>query len=411
MTTSVSRDWIFRAGEPPLITAGSAIAERYLADEASSVKFLLEHARLPPASTAAVQRDARALVESIRRKRSEGLDAFLAEYDLSSSEGVVLMCLAEALLRIPDDETADKLIAEKLGDADWEAHLGASESLFVNASTWALLLTGRLLRADELPAQSLARVLSRAMDRLGDKVVRAALRQAMRILGHQFVIGRTIDEALRRADDAPEYCYSFDMLGEAALTAADADRYFDAYRHALDALRSRASADGDVTTAPGISVKLSALHPRFEHAQASRAVPEIAARVEELVIAAADAGLAVTIDAEEADRLELTLAVFERVFKRRTVAHSSGTFGIAVQAYQKRAWPVIRWLEELGHSGHRVIPVRLVKGAYWDTEIKRAQQQGLAGYPVFTRKTSTDVSYLACARALLHESPHLYPQF
>ncbi|HEX6994528.1 MAG TPA: bifunctional proline dehydrogenase/L-glutamate gamma-semialdehyde dehydrogenase PutA [Gammaproteobacteria bacterium] len=411
MTKMPSRDWLFRADEPPLLSGGEPIAKLWLADETSAVEFLLDHARLPAAANAAVMREARALVESIRRKRSEGLDAFLAEYDLSSTEGIVLMCLAEALLRIPDDETADKLIAEKLGDADWHAHIGASESLFVNASTWALMLTGRLVRAEELPGQPLHGVLARLMDRVGDKVVRAALRQAMRILGHQFVIGRTIEEALRRADDAPEYCYSFDMLGEAALTAADADRYFDAYHHAIDALRARGSADGDVTTAPSISVKLSALHPRYEHAQASRAVPEIAARLEELVIAAADAGSAVTIDAEEADRLELSLAVFERVFRRRTLAHTSGAFGIAVQAYQKRAWPVIRWLEELGHGKHRVIPVRLVKGAYWDTEIKRAQQLGLAGYPVFTRKTSTDVSYLACARALLHESPHLYPQF
>jgi len=408
---SESRDWLFAGTAPPLLVGGESIAKLWLADETASVEFLLEHARVPAPTAAAVMREARALVESIRRKRSEGLDAFLVEYDLSSTEGIVLMCLAEALLRIPDDETADKLIAEKLGDADWQAHIGASESLFVNASTWALMLTGKLVRAEELPEQPLHRVLARLMDRVGDKVVRSALRQAMRILGHQFVIGRTIDEALRRADEAPEYCYSFDMLGEAALTAADADKYFDAYRGAIEALRARTSADADVTTAPSVSVKLSALHPRYEYAQAGRAVPEIAAKLEQLVVAAAEAGSAVTIDAEEADRLELSLAVFEQVFKRRSLAHCSGTFGIAVQAYQKRAWPVIRRLEELAHGRHRVIPVRLVKGAYWDTEIKRAQQQGLSGYPVFTRKASTDVSYLACARALLHESPHLYPQF
>lgn len=411
MTSSVPRDWICRTGEPPLITAGTAIAERYLADETRSIEFLLEHARLPPAAAAAVQRDARALVESIRRKRSEGLDAFLAEYDLSSSEGVVLMCLAEALLRIPDDETADKLIAEKLGDADWEAHLGASESLFVNASTWALLLTGRLLRADELSVQPAARVLSKLMDRLGDRVVRSALRQAMRILGRQFVIGRTIDEALRRADESPQYCYSFDMLGEAALTAKDAERYFDAYVGAIEAIKARSSSHGDITTAPSVSVKLSALHPRYEYAQRERCVPELADRLEQLAVAAADAGCALTVDAEESDRLELSLAVFERVFKRPSLAGCSGGFGLAVQAYQKRAWPVLLWLEELARSRHCVIPVRLVKGAYWDTEIKRAQQQGLSGYPVFTRKSSTDVSYLACAKLLLHESPHLYPQF
>src|SRR5690554_3490680 len=410
MTVSVSREWIFRAGEPPLITAGNAIAERYLADETSSVKFLLEHARLPATAAAAVQREARTLVETIRRKKTQGLDAFLAEYDLSSSEGIVLMCLAEALLRIPDDETADKLIAEKLGEADWEAHLGASESLFVNASTWALLLTGRLLRAEELPVQPVARVLSRLMDRLGDAVVRAALRQAMRILGRQLVIGRTIDEALRRADEAPQYCYSFDMLGEAALTAKDAERYFEAYLGAIAALKARSSSR-DITTAPSVSVKLSALHPRYEYAQRERCVRELADRLEQLTVAAIDAGCALTVDAEESDRLELSLAVFERVFKRRSPASSSGGFGIAVQAYQKRAWPVLLWLEELARGRRSVIPVRLVKGAYWDTEIKRAQQQGLSGYPVFTRKSSTDVSYLACAKLLLHESPHLYPQF
>jgi RHH-type transcriptional regulator, proline utilization regulon repressor / proline dehydrogenase / delta 1-pyrroline-5-carboxylate dehydrogenase len=411
MTSASSRDWIFPADEPPLITAGAGIAERYLADEARSVKFLLEHARVPASAAAAVQREARALVESIRRKRSEGLDAFLVEYDLSSSEGITLMCLAEALLRIPDDETADKLIAEKLGDADWQAHIGASESLFVNASTWALLLTGRLVRADELPGQPLQRALARLMDRLGDKVLRAALRQAMRILGHQFVIGRTIEEALKRAEEAPQYCYSFDMLGEAAMTAPDADRYFDAYQHAIESLGALSGANADITTAPSISVKLSALHPRFQFSQRSRAVPALADRLERLVLAAAAAGCALTVDAEESDRLELSLAVFERVFKRPSLAGCSGGFGIAVQAYQKRAWSVLHWLEELARARHRVIPVRLVKGAYWDSEIKSAQLQGLAGYPVFTRKTSTDVSYLACAKALLHESPHLYPQF
>lgn len=411
MTSSAPRSFIFPAAERPLLEAGTPIAERYLFDETRSVKFLLEHAKLPANASAAIEREARALVESIRRKRRVGLDAFLAEYDLSSSEGVVLMCLAEALLRIPDDETADKLIAEKLGDADWAAHLGASESLFVNASTWALLLTGRLVRADELLDTPLHNRLARLMDRLGDKIVRAALRQAMRILGHQFVMGRDIDEALRRADDAPEYCYSFDMLGEAALTASDAERYFEAYHGAIRAIGARSSPHADITTAPSISVKLSALHPRYEYSQRSRAVPELADRLERLVAAAIEVGCAVTVDAEEADRLELSLAVFERVFKRRSLASASGAFGLAVQAYQKRAWPVLQWLEELAHGQHRVIPVRLVKGAYWDTEIKRAQQQGLAGYPVFTRKTSTDVSYLACAKLLLHASPHLYPQF
>jgi RHH-type proline utilization regulon transcriptional repressor/proline dehydrogenase/delta 1-pyrroline-5-carboxylate dehydrogenase len=405
------RSWIFAAGKDGLIEGGEDIGRSYLADEAAAVTFLLEEARLPKARAESIQRDARRLVESIRRRHrgASGLDAFLSEYDLSSAEGIVLMCLAEALLRIPDAETADKLIAEKLGSADWQAHIGASDSLFVNASTWALMLTGRLVRPDEVPSQSFPSFMARLMDRLGDPVVRSALRQAMKILGHQFVMGRTIEQALHRASEHPGYCYSFDMLGEAALTRDDAERYFAAYLRAIEALRETGE-NADITMAPSVSVKLSALSPRFEFAQSARAVPELAARLEILAAAAAEGGFALTVDAEEADRLEPTLAVFERVFRMPTLAHYSG-LGIAVQAYQKRAWQVLRWLEELASAERRVIPVRLVKGAYWDTEIKRAQQQGLDGYPVFTRKTSTDVSYLACAKLLLLASPHLYPQF
>ncbi|HEU4619645.1 MAG TPA: bifunctional proline dehydrogenase/L-glutamate gamma-semialdehyde dehydrogenase PutA [Gammaproteobacteria bacterium] len=411
MLMASARRWIFPAGKDRLIDGGDEIGRHYVADEARTVKFLLEQARLPRARAETVQRDARKLVEAIRKRHhaAAGLDAFLSEYDLSSAEGIVLMCLAEALLRIPDAETADKLISEKLGDADWQAHIGASESLFVNASTWALMLTGRLVRPDEVPRQSLPSFLARLMDRVGDPVVRSALRQAMRILGHEFVMGRTIEQALHRAAEQPDYCYSFDMLGEAALTRDDAERYFAAYLRAIEALRET-GGNADITTAPSISVKLSALSPRFEYAQSARAVPELAARLEILAAAAAEGGFALTVDAEEADRLEPTLAVFEKVFKMPSLAHYSG-LGIAVQAYQKRAWHVLLWLEELAASERRVIPVRLVKGAYWDTEIKRAQQQGLAGYPVFTRKTSTDVSYLACAKLLLLASPHLYPQF
>ncbi|MBN1240500.1 MAG: bifunctional proline dehydrogenase/L-glutamate gamma-semialdehyde dehydrogenase PutA [Gammaproteobacteria bacterium] len=413
MTEAGSRSWIFPAGgEQPLITGGDEVARHYLEEESQAVRFLLERARLPDAASAAIRRDAKTLVDAIRRNRAHttGLDAFLSEYDLSSSEGIVLMCLAEALLRIPDDGTADRLIAEKLADANWQAHIGASDSLFVNASTWALMLTGRLLRVEDIPGQRLETFLAKLMDRLGDAVVRSALRQAMRIMGQQFVMGETIEAALDRAADSPRYCYSFDMLGEAAMTAADAERYFAAYRHAIDALRDVREEPPDITTAPSISVKLSALCPRYEYSQSRRAIPELADRVERLAVAAAENGTAVTIDAEEADRLELCLAVFEAVFRRRSLAHYSG-LGIAVQAYQKRGWHVLQWLEDLAHAEHRVIPVRLVKGAYWDTEIKRAQQQGLAGYPVFTRKANTDVAYLACAETLLLECPHLYPQF
>ncbi|HEY8520099.1 MAG TPA: bifunctional proline dehydrogenase/L-glutamate gamma-semialdehyde dehydrogenase PutA [Gammaproteobacteria bacterium] len=409
MAASAKRSWVFGAGKPPIVDAD--IARHYLADEAATVRSLLDHARVDAATRAAVDRRARALVAAMRerQRKAGGLDAFLGEYDLSSSEGVVLMCLAEALLRIPDPLTADRLIADKLGSADWRAHLGESDSLFVNASTWALLLTGRFVRAGAAGEEP-ERLLRRLVDRIGDGAVRAALRAAMRILGQQFVMGETIEQALERAARSPEYLYSFDMLGEAALTAADADTYFAAYRAAIGAIAAAQRRDAAVTDALGVSVKLSALHPRYEYAQAGRAVPELAARLEALAIEAAAAGVQLTVDAEEADRLELSLAVFERVFRSPRLGGYSG-LGLAVQAYQKRALHVIGWLEELARAEQRVIPVRLVKGAYWDTEIKRAQQQGLAGYPVFTRKSNTDVSYLACAKTLLCASPHLYPQF
>ncbi|HEX6996843.1 MAG TPA: bifunctional proline dehydrogenase/L-glutamate gamma-semialdehyde dehydrogenase PutA [Gammaproteobacteria bacterium] len=408
MARSATRGWVFGAGAPLIVDPD--IARHFLADEAATVRSLLDHARVDAATRAAVDRRARALVAAIRERQrgASGLDAFLGEYDLSSSEGVVLMCLAEALLRIPDPLTADRLIADKLGSADWRAHLGESDSLFVNASTWALLLTGRFVRA-AAAGEEPERLLRRLVDRIGDSAVRGALRAAMRILGQQFVMGETIEQALERAARSPEYLYSFDMLGEAALTAADADGYFAAYRDAIRAIAAQQN-DAAVTDAPGVSVKLSALHPRYEYAQAARCVPELAGRLEALAQEAEAAGVQLTVDAEEADRLELSLAVFERVFRSKRLGGYSG-LGIAVQAYQKRAPHVIAWLEELARAEQRVIPVRLVKGAYWDTEIKRAQQQGLAGYPVFTRKTNTDVSFLACAKTLLCASPHLYPQF
>ncbi len=340
----MGRRWIFGA-DPPLVVDAD-VAKHFLTDETAAVTALLEQARLPDAARADAEKRARALVAAIRRRRAHarGLDAFLGEYDLSSAEGVVLMCLAEALLRIPDPLTADRLIADKIGSADWRAHLGESESLFVNASTWALLLTGRLVQSPERPENLLARLV----DRVGDTVVRTALKTAMRILGQQFVMGETIDEALERAARAPEYAYSFDMLGEAALTAEDAERYLEAYSGAIAAI-ARTGVNDDVTEAPGISVKLSALSPRFEYAQSSRAVPELAAALERLARECAERGLALTVDAEEADRLELTLAVFERVLRSRAIGSYAG-LGIAVQAYQKRAPHVLVWLEELARN-------------------------------------------------------------
>jgi len=407
MTEGARERWLFDDEHPPLAEIDGAIAAHYLADEATTVRALAARATLDPSLAARVQANARDLVLAIRAGQREagGVDALLGEYDLSSREGVVLMCLAEALLRIPDAATADKLIADKLAGADWRAHLGASDSLFVNASTWALLLTGRVVRAADV-AEETGTFLTRLVERLGEPVVRAALRQAMKILGAQFVMGETIDEALRRAARSPEYDYSFDMLGEAALTRADARRYLEAYRDSILGV-GRAPKSG---FSASISVKLSALEPRYERAQSPRALDLIAAALLDLAQTASAAGVALTIDAEEADRLELSLAIFARVFRDASLAGYEG-LGLAVQTYQKRAPHVLRWLEALARGAGRRIPVRLVKGAYWDSEIKRAQELGLDGYPVFTRKTSTDVSYLACARDLLTEHAHLLPQF
>jgi RHH-type proline utilization regulon transcriptional repressor/proline dehydrogenase/delta 1-pyrroline-5-carboxylate dehydrogenase len=425
----VTRSWIFDDRAVDLPRALDGIDAHYLADEAATVRALAPRARLPARDSAQVLKTARRLVTSVRDQRRElsGLDAFMGQYDLSSQEGVALMCLAEALLRIPDAETADRLIADKLGMADFAEHLGTSESLFVNAATWGLMLTGRIVRTVEPDHEGLANAFGRAVGRLGEPVIRAALKQAMRILGQQFVMGRTIEEALERAgsDAGRAYRYSFDMLGEAALTTADARRYLDAYAESIAAVgRSALDCGSDFSRdsstesrlkplphvgAPSVSVKLSALCPRFEVAQSARAVEELSERLLVLAKLAKSASIALTVDAEEADRLALSLVIFENVYTAPALGAWTG-LGLAVQAYQKRAIHVIEWLERLAAGIGRTIPVRLVKGAYWDTEIKRAQEQGLSGYPVFTRKSSTDVSYLACARRLLEASPHLYAQ-
>jgi len=407
-----SRDWIFAAEETDLFRLSESIARHYLADETQTVRLLAGQVRISQRATERVMQQAKVLVENMRRNRAQlgGLDAFMNEYDLSSTEGIVLMCLAEALLRIPDAETADRLIADKLGEADFQSHLGTSESLFVNASTWALMLTGRIVHDDALERPGFAHVLGQTVTRLGEPVIRTAMRQAMRIMGHQFVMGRSIEDALNRAEREPAYRYSFDMLGEAALTAEDAIHHLDAYTNAIPLIGQASSSEDDLMQVPSVSVKLSALSPRFEFAQQQRAVNELSERLRTLAVIARDAHVAVTVDAEEADCLELTLEIFRRVFCARELADWPG-LGIAVQSYQKRALYVVEWLENLAQSEGRVIPVRLMKGAYWDTEIKRAQEHGLTAYPVFTRKSSTDVSFLACAKRLLDAAPHLYPQF
>ncbi len=321
------------------------------------------------------------------------------------------MCLAEALLRIPDAETRDDLIKEKIGTADWERHLGKSDSFFVNASTWGLLLTGKVVRLDETKGETPAGFLKRLIQRSGEPVIRQAVTQAVRIIGRQFVLGETIEEALdmSRKPDNATYRHSYDMLGEAARTAADANTYFESYKQAIAAV-SKAAVGKTVFAAPSISVKLSALHPRYEYLKRARLNAEMLPRLIELAQAAKSGGIGLTIDAEEADRLDLSLDILESVAAVPELAGWNG-LGLAVQGYQKRATAVLDFLADLAARTGRRFPVRLVKGAYWDTEIKRAQIAGLSGYPVFTRKISTDTNYLACARFMLSRRDRFFPQF
>ncbi len=394
-------------------SVAAAINRNYLANEDEVVEALANLARFAPEQSARVTMRARDLVQHVRDAdmTRHGLDAFLRKYDLSSQEGVILMCLAEALLRIPDDATADKLIADKIAAGDWAAHLDDAESLFVNASTWGLMLTGRIVRPSDADLHDPRGIVARIAGRLGEPVLRTAFRQAMRIMGHQFVMGRTIEEALERARE-PEhraYRHSFDMLGEAALTKSDAERYFEAYRSAIVAV-APATSGREAHDAPSISVKLSALFPRYEYTQRERVLAELGPRLLALASHARDRNVALTVDAEEAERLEISLELIEHVARSPMLANWDG-FGLAVQAYQKRALDVVRWLRMLAEETRRRLNVRLVKGAYWDTEIKRAQERGHSGYPVFTRKAATDVSYLACARELFAAGDVIYPQF
>ncbi|KIL98920.1 Proline dehydrogenase (Proline oxidase) / Delta-1-pyrroline-5-carboxylate dehydrogenase [Paramagnetospirillum magnetotacticum MS-1] len=385
-----------------------AIHQAAARDEADLVSGLAAAVPLEDEARRRAVNHAVNLVDGARQnRRSLGLDGFLNEYRLSTREGVVMMCLAEALLRIPDDHTADLLIKDKIGSGDWDDHLGHSPSLFVNASTWALVLGDRLLHLEEDGRATLGRMAGR----LGEAVVRRALRQAMGLMGRQFVMGRSIAEALdhARAWEAKGYLHSFDMLGEAARCEATALDYVRAYTTAIEALGRHATGDG-VIAGPGISVKLSALHPRFEMAQRGRVMAELVPRLRDLCLKARHAGIGLTIDAEEADRLEISLDVIEAALSDSGLDGWSG-FGMAIQAYQKRARPVIAWAGALAARRQCRLMIRLVKGAYWDGEIKRAQERGLHGFPVFTAKEATDVSYLACAADLLARPDLFYPQF
>jgi RHH-type transcriptional regulator, proline utilization regulon repressor / proline dehydrogenase / delta 1-pyrroline-5-carboxylate dehydrogenase len=404
---------IFRSPLPAPGPGRAAVSAAYRADETKMVQARLDEADVPADARARIAARAGELVEAVRKAQAKqgGVESFMSEYSLSSREGIVLMCLAEALLRIPDAETADRLIRDKLSTGDWSQHLGQSDSLFVNASTWALMLTGRVVGMDDPERQDLSGTLKRLVQRAGEPVIRQAVMQAMRILGRQFVMGRTIEEALERARPAEEkgYRHSYDMLGEAARTAPDAERYLKSYEYAVNAI-GRAAQGLAEFEGPSISVKLSAIHPRYQFAQAERAVREVGDRLLGLARKAKAVGIGLTVDAEEADRLDLSLDIIEAVSRDPSLKGWDG-FGLAVQAYQKRARPLVDWLAEVARSSGRRLNVRLVKGAYWDTEIKRGQERGLDGYPVFTRKTATDVSYVACAKALLAARDAFYPQF
>ena len=396
-----------------------AISDALLVEEGPLVESLIARARFSEEERRRIELLASDLVKAARDARHEqgGIDSFLHEYALSSEEGVLLLCLAEALLRIPDAATADRLIAGTIGSGDWGRHLGHSDSLLVDASTWGLMLTGRIVDWSETSRDDPAGLVQRLIARSGEPVIRQALRQAMRILGRQFVLGQTIDEALANAEEEREqgYRFSFDMLGESARTAEDAERYTELYREAIEAIAAWArdparQTEEELQRRPGLSVKLSALHPRYQPSQEARLQDELVPRLFELAGAMREAWLPLTIDAEEADKLDLSLALTESLLTYPALAGWNG-LGLAVQAYSKRALPLIDWLAGVARETGRRIPVRLVKGAYWDSEIEWAQKQGLAGYPVFTRKINTDVAYLAAARALLAQPDCLYPQF
>ncbi len=387
-----------------------AIETGTLADEGALAARLIASADLSTDDRARIAASGADLVRQIRADVRPGLmEVFLAEYGLSTEEGISLMCLAEALLRVPDADTMDALIEDKIAPSDWGRHLGHSASSLVNASTWALMLTGKVLEEDREPG--IVGHLRGAMRRLGEPVIRRAVRQAMKEMGRQFVLGETINAAMERAAkmEAQGYTYSYDMLGEAAKTAEDADRYAVAYSRAIAAISAAATHD-DIRANPGISVKLSALHPRYEVAQEARVMEELVPVVRDLARQAAKAKMGFNIDAEEADRLTISLKVIEAVLADDQLAGWDG-FGIVVQAYGRRAGAVLDWLYALAERLDRKIMVRLVKGAYWDAEIKRAQVLGLADFPVFTRKEATDVSYIANAKKLLSKTDRIYPQF
>jgi len=388
------------------------IRQHTLADEDQCVKALLADHPLDSVQRRQIISHAQSLVEAARKNEgAQGtLDAFLHEFGLSNKEGIALMCLAEALLRIPDADTADKLIAEKVHSGDWQKHIGQSNSIFVNASTWGLMLTGKLIKFEDLNSSDF-RWYETMVSRVGEPLIRQAMLQAMRILGGQYVLGRTINEAINRGrkENHSDVRFSFDMLGEGARTERDANRYFDAYKKAIEQIGETQTTDNPKQS-DGISIKLSALHPRYEYRQQARVKKELLPRLESLALLAKKYNIGLNIDAEEADRLDLSLDLFEAIASNTQLENWQG-LGFVLQAYQKRAPYVARWLAELAQTHKRQFSVRLVKGAYWDSEIKHAQEEGHEDYPVFTRKINTDLSYQTCAAILFDASTWIYPQF
>ena len=401
--------------EQPRSELWSLISPLYMIDESEWLKQLLPLATPSDAEKSQISTKTTELIEAIRadKKAIQMIDALLLEYSLDTKEGILLMCLAEALMRIPDSATADALIKDKLSVADWKSHLKNSDSIFVNASTWGLMLTGKVIGLPNQGMASANQAVNSLVNKLSEPVVRKVMHQAMKVMGHQFVLGRSIKEAQKNGLPMRDkgFTYSYDMLGEAALTSRDADKYYQDYLTAIEAVGKDGYTKGN-SPAPSVSIKLSALHPRYEVANEERVLTELYDTLVNLLRRAVELDVAITIDAEEADRLELSLKLFEKVYCS-DVVKGWGKFGLVIQAYSKRALPVLLWINKLAKEQGDLIPLRLVKGAYWDSEIKWSQQAGFTGYPVYTRKEATDVAYLACARFLLSENVrgNIFPQF
>lgn len=396
----------------PLSPMRQRLCAAYRMDEQQALIELLPQAALSDEQNANITEFAEKLVIDLRKRRSgrAGLDNFLLEYDLTSEEGAALMCLAEALLRVPDNPTIEKLIADKIAGFNWVDHVGQSNSTFVNAATWGLLLTGKVV-AKPQDNKHFLRILHKLINRAGEPIVRQAVLGAIKILGQQFVIGQTIEDALKNSKSLEEkgYSYSYDMLGEEACTMQDAEAYFASYMHAINVMHANTNDRAD-TLRPSISIKLSALYPRYEWRKHKIIMQDLLPKVLDLAVAAKEANVGFTIDAEEAERLDLSLDIFTKLILDKRLANWSG-LGLAVQAYQKRATLVVDYIIDLARQNKRRISLRLVKGAYWDTEIKLAQERGLSGYPVFTRKAATDVAYIACVKKILAATDVIYPQF